>query len=147
MALCRQPALTILAPVDDILQTLSLPRLGDFRPVEVFAGFGVVDDVRHSAGRDLTLAAGRCARVQVRRRVDVLLALVEARSEVRGGLGERGEVGLEVGNLSHGRCLVVLGKVGFSGRLILLVVEEAVVPGRETLVTLVKEAAIGAKCL
>lgn len=147
MTLGGQPALTILAPVDDILQTLSLPRLGDFCPVKVLAWFSVVDDIGHGAGRDLTLATGRCARVEVRRRIDVLLALVEARSEVRGGLGKRGEVGLEVGDLSHGRCLVVLGEVGFSGRLVLFVVEEAMIPGWKAFVALIEETAVRAKCL
>ena len=57
MSLSRQSAFSILAPINNILQALPLPRLGDLRPIQIFPGLGVVDYIRERGSGDLALAA------------------------------------------------------------------------------------------
>lgn len=118
LPLSSQPALAVLASVDNILQALALARLGDLGPVEVLAGLGVVCDVGHGGSGDLALAAGGGAGVEVRGGVDfgvawrvdglldglggvvvVLLLVVVVLLMLGGGDGgwEGGDVGLKVG--------------------------------------------------
>ena len=61
-----ESSLSILATVDNILQSLPLSRLGDLSPIQILSGLRIVDDVSHRAGRDLALAACCCTGVHVR---------------------------------------------------------------------------------
>jgi hypothetical protein len=146
----RESTFAILAAVDDILQTFPLSRFRDFCPVQILAGFGVIDDIRERACADLALAAGS-AGVKVRGGIDV--------GSGCGGFGwgwciglgwEGGEVGLEVCDLAGLRWR---GEVrgwwegGFAAGLVLFGEEEMVVPGWEAVVTLVEKATVVAERL
>lgn len=61
----REPPFAVLAPVDDVLKSLSLPRLRDLRPIQILAWLSIVDNISHRTGGYLALTTSVGAGVHV----------------------------------------------------------------------------------
>ena len=57
LALSSQTSFPVLAPINNVLQALALSGFSDFRPVQIFTRFGVIDNICHRARTDLALAS------------------------------------------------------------------------------------------